>query len=211
MKIYLDESGDLGFDFNPKGSSSHLVITLLVCNDRRTDLSFASAVKHTIKRKLKQQNELKGYLTTLAVKKYFLNNLLKKFDQAWSVFSIIMDKQTALPKLSYPVNKNRIYNVLTHRVLSFIDFQEINEHIHLIVDRCKSSKERETFNSYLQSNLEARLPIDRKLDITHGLSHDYAGLQAVDMFCYGIARKYAYSDTDRYDLFKHKVVCEEIF
>ena len=33
MFIFLDESGDLGFDFDKAKTSRYFVITLLVCND----------------------------------------------------------------------------------------------------------------------------------------------------------------------------------
>ncbi|MDP3561520.1 MAG: hypothetical protein Q8R83_05005 [Legionellaceae bacterium] len=36
MHIYLDESGDLGFEFGDKNPSSHFIITLLVCDNHES-------------------------------------------------------------------------------------------------------------------------------------------------------------------------------
>lgn len=36
MHIYLDESGDLGFEFGDKNPSSHFIITLLVCDNQES-------------------------------------------------------------------------------------------------------------------------------------------------------------------------------
>jgi hypothetical protein len=43
--IYLDESGDLGFDFNQKNTSRYLIIGLLVCWDEAAHLAMIHAVK----------------------------------------------------------------------------------------------------------------------------------------------------------------------
>ncbi len=49
MFIYLDESGDLGFDFKNKKSSQKFVITLLVCNKKAAVDNFKVAVRKTLK------------------------------------------------------------------------------------------------------------------------------------------------------------------
>jgi hydroxymethylpyrimidine/phosphomethylpyrimidine kinase len=69
MFIFVDESGDLGFDFTKKGTSSHFAITLLVCKNQDVVKSFNQAVKRTLKNKLKAKRknifELKGWDTTI--------------------------------------------------------------------------------------------------------------------------------------------------
>lgn len=48
MFIFLDESGDLGFNFANKTSSHYFVITLLICHDKGTVDPFHSAIKKTL-------------------------------------------------------------------------------------------------------------------------------------------------------------------
>ena len=49
MVIYLDESGDLGFDFTQKNTRRYLIISLLVCGDDAAHLAITRAVKKTLK------------------------------------------------------------------------------------------------------------------------------------------------------------------
>lgn len=48
-------------------------------------------------------------------------------------------------------------------------------------------------------------PINTKLFITHEHSQNSHGLQVVDMFCYGVMRKYALEDEGWFDVYKSKV------
>ncbi|MDA8415385.1 MAG: DUF3800 domain-containing protein [Desulfobacteraceae bacterium] len=74
MIIYLDESGDLGFDFNKPKTSRKFVITLLVCQNRDAIDCFRKAVSRTLKNKINHKKgdrkvqELKGTGTSFEVK-----------------------------------------------------------------------------------------------------------------------------------------------
>ena len=48
MHIYLDESGDLGFEFNDRSPSSHFIITLLVCDSSESVKAIKKSVEKTI-------------------------------------------------------------------------------------------------------------------------------------------------------------------
>ena len=97
MYVFLDESGDLGFDFT-KNPSKYFAITLLVCHNRPTFFSFKSAIKRTVLTKFNQKNiktpvsELKGSNTTLSIKQYFYKQLLKFPNQDWEIYSIFLNK-----------------------------------------------------------------------------------------------------------------------
>ena len=103
MLIYLDESGDLGFDFNKPKTSEKFVITLLACDNTVTMRHFRKAVRRTLKNKLNHKNarsrivqELKGTRTSLTIKEYFYRNLP---ESGWHIYSVIL-------------NKKRVYNNL---------------------------------------------------------------------------------------------------
>lgn len=85
MIIFLDESGDLGFDFSKSKTSRKFVITLLVCDGKEATDSFRKAARRTLKNKLNRKKkgsrvvqELKGAKTSLDIKKYFYRHLIKK-------------------------------------------------------------------------------------------------------------------------------------
>ncbi len=59
MIIYLDESGDLGFDFVNKKPSQKFVITLLVCRNKGAVDAFKGAVRRTLKNKLNHKKKNK--------------------------------------------------------------------------------------------------------------------------------------------------------
>jgi len=72
--LYLDESGDLGFDFANKKSSNFFTITILLVKGIENNRALVNAVKKTIKRKLNPKGnrrriveELKGQKTTFFV------------------------------------------------------------------------------------------------------------------------------------------------
>ena len=56
LSIYLDESGDLGFNFENNGTPRYFIITVLVCGDKFSMSQFKSAVRRTLKNKLKRKN-----------------------------------------------------------------------------------------------------------------------------------------------------------
>lgn len=97
---------------------------------------------------------------------------------------------------------------MSYQLLEKITFT--NTTVNLIVDRSKNDMGVKEFNDYLYANLSLCLNLETKLYITHDGSEKNKGIQAVDMFCYGIARKYELKDSSWYDLFKDriKVECE---
>ena len=219
LLAFLDEAGDLGFDFENKSPSTHFCITLLLCKNKKTFLNIRSAVKKTLSRKLfskkskRKIQELKGYETDLNIKKYFYTQLLqtKPNEQLFELYSVVIDKKKMLPFIENTKNKNHLYNIIARNVLELIDFSDVNEQVILYTDRCKGSKEQRIFNKYISEHLALKLPINIPLDIKHEVSHELTGLQAVDLFCYGIIRKYSDNDTAWYNCFSNKVIKEVLW
>jgi hypothetical protein len=60
----------------------------------------------------------------------------------------------------------------------------------------------------LKNQIEALLPLNTALIVEHLKSEESTGLQAVDLFCWGIARKYERNDLRWYDVFRHKIMYE---
>lgn len=215
MYIYLDESGDLGFDFSKAKTSQYFVITILVCHHKQVVDGITTAVKRTLKNKLnhKKQNkrvvtELKGSETTLIVKEYFARHLP---GDGWDVYSVTLNKARVEPHLQTKVGKKKLYNYLARFIIEKIPFADDLPWVNLIVDRCKNNEEIKDFNSYVENQLNALLPLNCKLMIDHLASHENAGLQAVDLFCWGIARKDAHKDTDWFASYCDKVRFDTIY
>jgi len=94
MFLFLDESGDLGFDWNKK-CSAYFTITILWCADVKTVDAIKLAVKRTIRRKLNVKNknkimELKGTNSTIEIKKAFYKLLPT---ENWHLYSLTVNKK----------------------------------------------------------------------------------------------------------------------
>jgi len=209
MFIYLDESGDLGFDFVRKRPSKKFVITVLVCENDAIIKGFKKAVRRTIRNKLAKSTdrvqELKGTSTALPIKDYFLRNVPQ---QGWGVYSVILNKERVYDHLKSKIGRKKLYNYLARFLLKRIAVPPETNAVNLFIDRSKTRQEIKDFNSYVEHQLAGLIPLEVPLNITHEQSENNAGLQAVDLFCWGIFRKYELEDEDWYLLYRKYVVFE---
>ena len=198
--MYLDESGDLGFDFVNKKPSKFFTVTILALSSYESNRKLIKAVKMTLRRKTSKKegkNELKGINTTLDVKKYFYKQVK---NIRFSLYSITLNKKRIFEELTR--SKERVYNFIARQVLDEIPFEKANHiRIELIIDKSKSKPEIEEFNSYIKGNLEGRIEPKTPLDIYHWKSHENYGLQACDLFCWGIFQKYERKRMEWHDIF----------
>ncbi|MEW6201586.1 MAG: hypothetical protein AB1546_06405, partial [bacterium] len=67
------------------------------------------------------------------------------------------------------------------------------------------------FNSYIRRQLEAKIDPKIPLNICHLDSTENSGLQAVDMFSYGIFEKYERKRKDWFSIFKEKVKYDSVY
>lgn len=212
MFIYLDESGDLGFDYNKIKTTKKFVITILVCYSNTAQSEFKKAVRRTLKNKLNSKTkksryitELKGTNTSVEVKVYLLRNI-KNND--WNIYTLALNKIRVEPHLRTKIGKKKLCNFLSRVLLEKLPIHRIERNVELIVDRCKNKEEVKDFNQYLINQLEALLPLNTALNISHLASVESAELQAVDLFSWGIFRKYEYNDMEWYNKFMHKITYE---
>lgn len=212
MYIYLDESGDLGFDFSKSGTSRKFIITLLVCDDISTQRSIKKAVKRTLKNKLrgskkdKIRKELKGTNTHLSVKDYFFRQI--KIPD-WGLYTVVLNKAHVYEEFHSGGGQSKLYNFLSRFIIEKLPLRDAQANVKLIVDKSKNRSEILDFNRYISSYIQGLLPLNTGFDVEHLGSHEDAGLQAVDMFCWGIGRKYRLGDTQWYDIFQDKIRFED--
>lgn len=212
MIIYLDESGDLGFDFENKRPSKKFVITLLVCESSQVTRGFRTAVRRTLKNKLNHGkkssrivHELKGTGTTLAIKKYFYRHSPKN---GWQIYTVAVNKERVHEHLRTKSGKQKLYNYISRFLLEHVNLTDMRNAVTLVVDRCKNKDEIADFNQYLKNQLDALLPLDVPVNFYHERSHENTGLQAVDLFCWGVFRKYEHNDHEWYREYGARIVFE---
>ncbi len=205
MFIYLDESGDLGFNFEKRKTTKKFVITLLVCDSDVARKEFDKAVRRTLKNKLNRRKknsrfrtELKGIGTAVIVKKYIFRNIKTN---RWAIYSLILNKNRVDTNLQTNFGKKKLYNFLARFFIEKLNLSKVQRNVELIVDRCKNKEEVRDFNQYLVNQLEALLPLNIDLNISHLTSQESTGLQAVDLFSWGIFRKY---ENNKHQIIKSK-------
>lgn len=211
--LYLDESGDLGFDFVNKKPSKFFTITILVIKGNIENRLLFKAVKKTLRRRLNPRGkrkrivaELKGTKTTLEVKKYFYEQV-KSLN--FNIYAITLNKRRLYEYLIK--NKSRVYNFIARNVLDQISFKEAKIKVELIIDKSKSKPEIVEFNSYIRRQLEAELDPKIPLNMYHLSSLESGGLQAADMFSYGIFEKHERRRMDWLNIFKEKVIYDSVY
>lgn len=205
--LYLDESGDLGFDYVNKKPSKFFVITIVAVSSRDANRQLIKAVKKTINRKLNPKGqrsrivpELKGTNTTLAIKEYFYRQASTiKF----GIYPIVLNKRRIYERLIH--EKARIYNYIARLVLEKIPFEKADGDVMLIVDKSKGKPEIADFDQYIRRQLEGRLNPKIRFDIRHFDSQQNHGLQVCDLFSWGIFQKHERNKTEWYELFKQHI------
>jgi len=212
--LYLDESGDLGFDFVNKKPSKFFTISILAVSSSDANRKLIKAVKVSLRRKLNNHKhkkrkvlELKGTGTTIEIKKYFFGKIK---DVKFGVYAITLNKKKVYERLTK--NKSRVYNYVSRKVLDQIPFEKNGgDRVELIIDKSMAKPEIAEFNSYIRRQLEGRLSPNTPLDIYHWLSHENYGLQVADLFCWGIFQKYERKNNDWFDIFSKKILFDDQF
>ncbi|MFA5991721.1 MAG: hypothetical protein WC794_05770 [Candidatus Doudnabacteria bacterium] len=82
----------------------------------------------------------------------------------------------------------------------------------MVIDKCKGKPEIQEFNSYISRQLQSRINPKTPLYINHLNSIQSMGLQACDMFCWGIFQTYERGNTQWFELFeKEKIKFNELY
>lgn len=212
LHLFLDESGDLGFDFVNKKPSKFFTVAILVMESTDANRKILLAVKKTLKRKLNLKNpnkihELKGSSITLEIKKYFYEQVK---DIKFLICSITLSKKSIYGSLIK--NKERVYNFIARKVIDGIPFEKgSSQTIELIVDKSKGKPEIEDFNAYIRKQLETRFDPKIQIHIRHRESHLDYGLQACDLFANGIFTAHESGKCEWREVFKDKILFDEIY
>lgn len=206
--IFLDESGDLGFDFNKKKTSRYFVVTFLFTDDKT---SLEKMVKKVFKGFTKKQVQThSGVLHAYKELPKTRQKLLTQFHEkkAGSIVTIYLNKKKVYTKLQDEkhVLYNYVANILLDRVCSK-KLIPIDKKIHIIASQRETNKFlNENFSSYLKNQANDNHKLD--VDIQIKTPRNEKGLQVVDMICWSIFRKHEHGDDTYYNFVKSDIVEE---
>lgn len=204
--IFLDESGDLGFDFSKKKTTKYFVITFLFTKKKRPIEKIIRNIHGGLRKKFKmREGILHAYREELITCTRFCRKIIKK---NCKVMAIYLKKKKVYTKLQNENNilYNYVVNILLDRIISkrLIDQEK---KITLIASRRKTNK---FFNLNFANYLQNRIQRDHRLLITVEIKTPFQekGLQAVDFLSWIIFRKYEYGDDSYYNIIKQLIIEE---
>jgi len=201
--MFLDESGELGFNFN-RGSTKFFTITLLICGVREgqeLQRVIKKIRKRVLKKELKKSNEIKWNNSTDYIKKKIFERI-EKID--FEIFTIILDKSKVYDYLKE--KKHKLYNYLSNLIIAECS---IDGKFELIVDRSKNKRSlRDDFDNYIRNNLKRECS---NLIIKHEDSKSKGGLQILDFVSGAIFNKYEFNNLEYYNKIKNRITTEKEF
>ncbi len=205
--IFLDESGDLGFDLKKKGTSKHFLITFLFAKDKTT---LDRVVKRTFRSMPKKQIwQHVGIIHAYKEHPKIRLRMLKVLNETnVSVLCIYLNKEQVYTKLQD--EKSVLYTNVTNILLSRIFTKKLvptDEAIHLIASRRETNRFlNKNFMNYLKVQTKTNHALDLRVEIK--TSAEVKALQVADMVSWSIFRKYEFNDDSYYKLIKQKIVEE---
>ncbi len=205
--IFLDESGDLGFNFNKKKTSRYFVIACLFVKDKKP-------VEKIVKNLFSKFNkiEVKNHGGTLhafkekpTTKQQLLNALNGK---DISIISIYLKKSKVYTRLHD--EKHVLYNYVTNILLDRICTKKIipiADPILLIASRRETNKFlNQNFCNYLSSQISNNHKL--KISISIRTPQQEKCLQVVDCVCWSLFRKREHEDESYSNIIKSKIIEE---
>lgn len=205
--IYLDESGDLGFDFSKLKASKYFVLTFLFVKRKRPIEKVVKKVFKDFSRKEIKQH--KGVLH--CVKEHprtRLRLLTLLTGKEISILSIYLNKSKVYTRLQD--EKHVLYNYVANILLDRICTKKLiptNQPITLVASRRETNKFlNQNFRDYLER--QSKDNFDLKLKIEIKTPYEEKCLQVTDFLCWAIFRKREHNDESYYNIIKSKIIEE---
>lgn len=204
--IFLDESGDLGFE--KKGSSRWFIFTVALTSHHRRIEKVIKSIRKKLRQKHHHLSELHAYHADESTRRLVLQKLASIEDL--KILCIILNKKKVYIDLKN--QKNYLYNYTANILLDRLYSKAIvslNDPLMICIDRKDTNKKiRQNFQTYLEASLKKKRA--GKISVVLRGSHEDKCLQAVDFISWAIFRKYEWSDSAYYELIKDKIIEENM-
>lgn len=204
--IFLDESGDLGFDQN-KTNSKFFIITAIFTSNRKPIEKIVKKIHAGLRKKIKAFGG--GVLHSVKEKKVTRIRLLKNLTKVrLKIMTIYLDKSKVYTNLQN--EKHILYNYITNILIDRIFTKNLvdrNRHIVLVASKRETNKFLNlNFESYLKHIIKNKHKLDINVQIK--TPSEEKSLQAVDFISWSIFRKYEFKDLGYYKIIKGQVIEE---
>ncbi|HMO79133.1 MAG TPA: DUF3800 domain-containing protein [Candidatus Paceibacterota bacterium] len=206
--IFLDESGDLGFNFTKRKTSKFFIVTFLFTKNKN---ELEKMVKKTFKSFSKKDfNNHSGVLHSNKESPKTRNRILNLFREKGTcdIITIYLNKNRVYTKLKD--EKHILYNYVTNILLDRVFTKKLiplDKKIKIIASRRETNKFlNENFSSYIKNQTKNNHKFDIEIEIKSPALEK--GLQVADFISWAIFRKYEHGDSSYYNLIKSKIVEE---
>lgn len=205
--IFLDESGDLGFNFKKKNTSKYFVISLLIVKDKPSvDKVVKKIFQGFSKKEIKSHSgTLHCYKEKTSTRKKLLTKLAEK---DISIINIYLNKKKVFTGLQE--NNHILYNYVTNILLDRLYTKKLvplSELIVLVASRRETNKFlNENFKEYLKSQMFNRRKLRFEVEIK--TPKEEKCLQIVDFVSWSTYRKYEHKDSIYWKIISPKIIEE---
>lgn len=204
--IFLDESGDLGFDFSKKKTSKYFIVTVIFSRSKRPIEKCIRIVHRGLRKKYRK---VKSILHATSEAPITRQRLLKRLsDKECYLMTIYLDKKRVYTKLQdeKPILYNYVTNILLDRIITK-GLIPVTDEICLIASKRETNKFlNENFTSYLKSQVKTSHKLNLHVEIKSPAQEK--ALQAVDFVSWAIFRRLEYGDDSYYNIIKGRIVEE---
>ncbi|PKP60051.1 hypothetical protein CVT91_05665 [Candidatus Atribacteria bacterium HGW-Atribacteria-1] len=198
--IYLDESGDLGFN---KGSSNYFVISFIAMN-AKTNLILKRKIKKVKKKhKIGKDVEIKGNKSNHSLRTDILRAICSL---PIEIYSITTKKQGINKSLRK--DTNIFYNYMVNLILvPYIEQSKISNLCLMADSRINKVSKGMRFGDYLKYKIFFENSLYKiKLDIKYLDSLTSYGLQAVDFIANSIFKSYEQGNDRYYKVLRGRII-----
>jgi len=208
--IFMDESGDLGFDFSKRKTSKFFIISFLFIGDELQKRHVEKIIKKVFTKFTKKEvkfhrGALHAYKETPKVRTYVLKHLST---MPVSIMSICLNKKNVYTPLQNEMHI--LYNYVTNILLDRICKKKIlpsGKKIHLIASQRETNKFlNKNFKSYLEVQAKNKHSINIDVEITPFFNEKC--LQIVDFVSWSLFRYREHGEDFYHNLIKNLLLEE---
>lgn len=205
--IYLDESGDLGFDLSKSKTSKYFVVTALLTNQPRPLNKIIRKEIRGFNRRQKKSHP--GVLHANRESPRIRHRVLSAMaGQEISILVVYLNKTRVYTKLQdeKPVLYNYVANFLLDRIIGK-ELVTADRRVKLIASRRETNKFlNANFKSYLEGQTRGSHRVD--LEVLVKSPHEDKCLQIVDMASWAVFRKLEHGDDSYCNAIRTKIIEE---
>lgn len=204
--IFIDESGDLGFE-KGKSNSKYFILTALFIPEKKSLEKLIKKIHSTLRKKVKAIGG--GVLHSVKEKPTTRKRLLKLLLQIkLSIMVIYLDKTKVYTDLQN--EKHILYNYITNILIDRIFNKKLidkDKNIVLIASKRETNKYLNlNFRDYLKSVIKNNHKLD--IEVLIKTPSEEKSLQVVDFVSWSVFRKYESGDSEYYKIIKNLIVEE---